>query len=274
MEPANISFSVRDWVGLIAGVCVGLGLSRFFASDDMAGPWLVILLGPPLVLLISSSRPILMWQVPVVTAAIAGAFMSRSPDDSMGGGLAEAVLFWFLCSLLSSPWALIFHYRARRFRQLNRTPALSAVYLGMVVLVFACCALTFLGFVATVYPIRGGDKPNDAFPVYGLLMATAGIGLSLVAELVARKLEVQKPVRGVLELLMIPGVLVGIAGIVDMFFWHDPSVPRSSASYIENICGILVGTEALAAMIWLVRLERRDESAERIATTANSSSSP
>jgi hypothetical protein len=270
MEPAKSAFSVRDWFGLIAGICVGLVLSRFFASDDMTGPWLVILLGPPLVLLISSSRPILMWQVPVVTGVFAGAFRSRSPDDSIGGAFAEGVLFWFVCSLLSSPWALIFHYRARRFRQLNRTPGISVGYVGMVVLVFVCCALTFLGFVATVYPIGGADKPNHSWPLYGVLMVTAGIGLSLATELVSRKLEVQKPVRGVFELLMIPGVLLGIAGIVDMFVWHDPSVPRSSASYIENLCNLLVGMEALAAMIWLVRLERRDQSAEGAPTTVNS----
>ena len=268
MAPAKSSFSAREWFGLIAGVCIGLVLSRFFAADDMTGPWLVILLGPPLVLLISSSRPILMWQVPIVTAAIAGAFVSRSADDSVGGALAEAILFWFVCSLLSSPWALIFHYRARRFRQLNRTPGISIGYVGMVVLVFVCCALTFFGFVATVYPIGGRDKPNDAFPLYGVLIVTAGIGISLATELMARKLEVQKPVRGVFELLMIPGVLLGIAGIVDLFFWHDPSVPRNSASYIENLCNILVGMEGLGAMIWLVRLERRDQSADRPETTA------
>jgi len=268
LASATQPFSVRDWLALATGVSVGLVLSRFFASDDMTGPWLVILLGPPPVLLISSSRPILMWQVPVVTAAMAGAFMSRSPDDSMGGALAEAVLSWFVCSLLSSPWALIFHYRERRFRQLNRTPGVSIGYVGMVVLVFVCCALTFFGFVATVHPVGGGDKPNAAFPLYGVLIVTAGTGISLATELMARKLEVQKPVRGVFELLMIPGVLLGIAGIVDLFFWHDPSVPRSSASYIENLCNILVGMEALGAMIWLVRLERRDQSAERPEITA------
>jgi hypothetical protein len=266
MESAKSSFSVRDWFGLVAGVCVGLVLSRYFASDDMTGPWLVILLGPPVVLLISSSRPILSWQIPIVTAAVAGALTSRTSDDSLGGALAEAVLSWLICSLLSSPWVLIFHYRARRFRQLRRTPRIPIAYVGMVVLVFVCCAITFLGCVATIYPIGGGDKPNEVSPLYGVLIVTAGIALSLATELVARKLEVQKPVRGVFELLMIPGVVFGIAGIVGMF-WHDPSVPPSSSAYIENVCIILVGMEAFAAMIWLVRLERRAQRAERVQTT-------
>ena len=47
--PLTSTFSLRDWFGIVAGVCWGLALSRFFAADDMTGPWLVILFGPPLV---------------------------------------------------------------------------------------------------------------------------------------------------------------------------------------------------------------------------------
>ena len=45
--PLTSTFSLRDWFGIVAGVCWGLALSRFFAADDMTGPWLVILFGPP-----------------------------------------------------------------------------------------------------------------------------------------------------------------------------------------------------------------------------------
>ena len=253
-------FTQREWLGLIAGVCWGLVLSRFFAADDMTGPWLVILFGPPLVLLISPARPLLSWQLPIVTAAVAGTFMNRTTDDSAGGALAETALVWLLCSLLSSPWALMFRYRSRRFRQLGKTPGIPIAYVGMVLLVFLCCGLTFLGFVAPMF-WTADDARNRMMPFYGLLAATAGIGLSLVTERLARKLEIQKPVRGVFELLMIPGVIFGIAvviGAIVHLFWlksWDPPTPPGIM-----FCGTLVGTEALATMLWLTRLDRRERS--------------
>src|SRR5215472_18598714 len=103
VSPAN-PFSVRDWLGLVGGIGWGLILSRFFSSDGMTGPWLVILFGPPVVLLISSARPLLSWQLPIVTAVIAAVFMNRNVDDSSIGALADAALWWFLCSVLSWPW--------------------------------------------------------------------------------------------------------------------------------------------------------------------------
>jgi hypothetical protein len=252
-------FTQREWWGLIAGVCWGLVLSRFFAADDMTGPWLVILFGPPLVLLISPARPLLSWQLPIMTAAVAGAFMNRTTDDSAGGALAETALVWFLCSLLSSPWALIFRYRSRRFRQLGTTPGIPIAYIGMVLLVFLCCGLTFLGFVAPMYWTDADDARNRMMPFYGLLAATAGIALSLVTERLARKLEIQKPVRGVFEVLMIPGVIFGVAvgiGEIVQVFWLKSSEPPTPRGIL--FCGILVGLEALAAMVWWTRLDRRE----------------
>ncbi len=245
-----------DWFGIVAGVCWGLALSRFFAADDMTGPWLVILFGPPLVLLISSTRPILSWQLPIVIAVVAAAFMNRTSDDSAGGAWAEAALLWFICSLLSLPWALIFRYRARHVRQPERAPWMALAYIGIVLLVFACCAMTLLGIAATVYSTDASDAQNQPFPIYGFLAATAGIVLSFVTERTARRLEIQRPVRGVFELLMIPGVLVGIAEIVDLFFWPKPS---GSSLHYGVFGGILVGMEALAAMIWLTRADRREQ---------------
>jgi len=254
--PLTSTFTRRDWYGIVAGVCWGLALSRFFAADDMTGPWLVILFGPPLVLLISSTRPILSWQLPIVTAVVAGAVMNRTSDDSAGGAWAEAALLWFICSLLSLPWALIFRYRARHVHQRGKASGMALAYIGMVLLVFACCALTLVGIAATVYSTDASDAQNRLFPIYGFLATTAGIVLSFVTERTARRLEIQKPVRGVFELLTIPGVLVGIAEIVALFFWPKPS---GSSLHYDTFCGILVGMEALAAMIWLTRADRREQ---------------
>ncbi len=251
-------FTQREWFGLIAGVCWGLVLSRFLGADDRTVLWLVIVLGPPVVLLMSPERPLLSWQLPILTAAAAGAFKNWTTDDSAVGALAEATLVWFLCSVLSSPWAVVFWYRSRRFQQLEKTPRIPIAYVGMALLVFVCCALTFLGFVSPVYPTDANETKNRALPFYGVLMATGGIVLSLVTERLARKLEVHKLVRGIFELLMIPGVVLGITEImgeiVDLF-WSKSSKHASDQGLL---CGILVGMEALATMIWLTRLDRRE----------------
>ena len=250
------TFSLRDWFGLVAGITWGLVLSRFFASGDMTGPWLVILFGPPVVLLITPARPLLGWQLPIVTAAVAGTFLNRTADDPGGGALAEATLVWLLCSLLSSPWALVFRYRLQRFRQMGKTPGIPIGYVGMVLLVFVCCALTFLGFVATIYSRNATGARNPGFPFYGWLMATGGIVLSVLTERVARKLEIQKLVRGVFELLMIPGVILGIAAFASLFWFKSPGHP----SLDENaLCSTLVGMEAMATMFWLTRLDRHEQ---------------
>jgi hypothetical protein len=247
----NRDFSLRDWFGLVAGICWGLVLGRFFAADDMSGPWLVILFGPPIVLLISPTRPILSWQLPIVTAIVTGTCMNRSSDDSLGGAFADALLLWFLCSLLSAPWALMFHYRRRCIPQHGRTLGFPIAYVAMVLVVFVCCAVTLLGIAMTVYPVNDGQ--SRAW-LYGFLAATVGIILSMGCERVARKLEVQKLVRGVFELLMLPGVILGIAEIVDLFWSKSPGhSPQASA-----LCGILLGMEALGAMIWLTRMDRRE----------------
>jgi hypothetical protein len=249
------SFSLRDWCGMVAGVCWGLILSRFFASDDMTGPWLVILFGPPVVLLISSARPILSWQLPIVIAVGAGTFLNRAQQDSAGLALMEAALMWLVCSFLSSPWALIFHYRARRrVGEQQGVKAPAAAYVAVGLLLLFSSALTLLGFAATVYPIVSTDAPARLFPIYGLVMATAGIGLCAVSSRIAQRLEVPTPVRAILELIMIPGVLLGIAGIVAHFGWLDTS---GSTSGDGGMSCILVGLEALGAMIWMTIADRR-----------------
>lgn len=248
----NTAFSVRDWLGLVAGVSWGLVLSRFFSSGDMTGPWLVILLGPPVVLLISPMRPLLSWQLPIVTAVLAGTFMNPASSDSYGAALPDAILSWFLCTLLSSPWFLMFHHRSRNSR--GRAQGIPIAYVGMVLIVFACCGVTFVGFALTMY--FADDSRNRALPLYGLLAVTAGLAFCLLTEHLARKLEVHKAVRGVFEVLMIPGVVVGIGAIVGMIW----SIADGHLSLdVSELCMILVGVEALATMIWLTRLDRQEK---------------
>lgn len=266
-------FTQRDWLGLIAGVSFGGVLGLLFVPGHVTGPALVmILLLPPVVLLISPARPLLSWQVPIVTAAVVKAFMNWTRDDSAVVALADAILWCFLYLVLSSPWAIMFHYRSRRFRQLGKTPGIPIAYVGMALLVFVCCALTLTGFVWAVFT-DDNDPKYWLFPIYGVLMATGGIVFSLVTERIARKLEIQKLVRGVFELLMIPGVLfLGcfvVVGIMGLFWFESMRPPLDERS----VCVTLVGMEALAAMIWLTRLDRREQSSAAPAPSSAQSGS-
>jgi len=258
-------FTQREWVGLAAGICFGVVLGHFFGSEDKTGLWLTILLGPPVVLLISPDRPLLSWQLPVVTAAIARTFMNPATDDSGVGALAEAALVWFTGSLLSLPWAVVFHYRFLRFRQLGTTPKIPIAYVGMVLLVSVCCGLTLFGLGSTMV---SNDPDGRMSPIYGVLIATGGIALSLVTEQLARKLEIQKLVRGVFEICMIPGAAFlaafVVAGIVSPFL----KFPGDASLDETVVCIILVSAEQLAAMIWLTRLDRRERSREMKAQAA------
>ncbi|HET9408472.1 MAG TPA: hypothetical protein VFO39_14620 [Candidatus Sulfotelmatobacter sp.] len=247
-------FSIREWFGIAAGISWGLVLSRFFASGDMTGPWLVILLGPPAVLLISPMRPILSWQLPIVTAILASAVSNRSPEDSIGEVLAVSVLTWLICSLFSSPWALIFERRARHARGKTVSTAIPIAYIGVGLMVFAASGLILLGFALT---IRGGF---DETGFTGFLMAIAGVVLSLVTERFARTLEIHKPIRSVLQyILLVPALFAITAFIVSMNVTSINSL--SSAASNSDSLTMAAGLEALVAFIWLEKEIRQDQKA-------------
>src|SRR5579863_10396603 len=182
------TFSVRDWFGLTVGISWGIVLGRFFHAGDMLGPWLVVLLGPPVMLLMSPARPIVGWQVPILAAVASSALLYRDPRNGAGSDFLEAGITWLMCSFFSSPWALIFHHRAKRANQQTMKQA-SASYVGLGFLVFLSCALTLVGCAGTLYPVNLSDPGARAIPFYCFLMATAGVGLSVVSFQIARKLD-------------------------------------------------------------------------------------
>ena len=250
------SFSLRDWVGVIVGISWGLVLSRFFAADNTTGPFLLILLGPPLVLLISPSHPILGWQLPVVTASLSGAFQARDPGETSGMVFVEAAMLWAACSIFSSPWALIFHHRAKRASPQTPTGPLAA-YAGVALLTFLGCALLVVGFALTLYPGDFADPRNRAIPFYGLFMVTAGMALSVFTDLVARGLKIHRTVRAISELPMVVGAIIGITELVVDYVDRKPD-SYDATSPDGRLCCAIAGLEALAGLIWLIRLERRE----------------
>ena len=252
---------------MAVGIAWGLVLGQFFKSGDMAGPWLTILLGPPPVLLISPARPILSWQVPIVTAAVSGTLMSRDPGDPAGIGsfLVMGLLTWAGCSLLSSPWAVVFQRRAQRVREgtSDRTGA-AASYIGAGLLVFIACALVILGIALTFYPADSSDPRNARAPFEGFLMTTVGIGVSVAAYRFAAKLGASKPVKDVLELVLGLGSIFGIVILLEegVIALREGRATLGLSLPSGRIWCALAALETLAALVWLVTTARRARNSE------------
>ena len=255
---ASQTFSLRDWFGLVVGISWGLILGRYFASEDMTGPWLLILFGPPAVLMISPARPILGWQLPILAAVGSSALVNRPPDETAGMVFAEAAMLWLMCTILSSPWALIFHYRARRLQEKGNLEPASGRYAVVVFLVFLASGLTLCGVAGTVYPLSS-DSSNRLVPFYGFLMATMGAGLSVISHRIARKVGVGAPVARILELVLgLSSILVTLALIV---FCGARFVAMQTPTSIQPELGVwtvLAGLDALAALVWMNWSVRRD----------------
>lgn len=253
------AFSVRDWFGLMAGIAWGLLLGGFSNSGNMDWVWLVIFLGPPVTLLISPNRPILSWQIPIVAAAASNALMHGDPQDTPSLTCLDAAVSWMICSLFSSPWAFIFHHRARRAKQSGAVKQVAVPYAGLVVLVFLACGLTILGVALTLFSSNGPDAANRALPFYGFLMATAGVGLSAVSFRVARNLGVNKPITDMLQLALLFPALFGVVDLLVITYDAVKSTPAARSSFPSQLWCTFAGLEALAILIWLTRSYRREK---------------
>lgn len=252
------SFSSRDWLGLVAGIVTGAVLGCFFSSDDMTGVWLVVLLGPPVMLVISPGRPLVGWQVPIVAAAASSALLARDSQGTAVAAYSDAAIAWFVCTLFSWPWFLIFHHRNKRANEQNGAKAFSAPYAGLGVLVFLACALTIVGFAMTLYP-ASSEEGNSTLPFYGFLMATGGVGLSATSFTLARRLGVKKPITDMFQLLLLLPSICALAILID-FVWERPrsTATPASSSHFEIWCA-LAGLESLALLIWLTTSYRREQ---------------
>jgi hypothetical protein len=256
----------RTWLSLLTGIGWGLVLGYF---HQWAGPWPVVLLGPPLVLLISSERPILSWQTPLVAAAISAAILGRDrgdtgsggPGDTVGSVFVEGVLLWLMFSLFSCPWAFIFQRRAKRTKEAGQGETRATVTrVGAVLLVFLACALVLVGFTGTVWPVDTADPKDRAIHFYGLLMVTAGVALSVGTFRIAHKLGIGNRVHQVLDLGLGLGAVLGVIFIVSEYVpvsrYASVQPSTHSASNSEIWCFLSV-LEAVTALIWLTRANKR-----------------
>jgi FtsH-binding integral membrane protein len=257
----TLQFSARDKIGVLAGVGWGVFLGYFFRSGDMTGPWLVVLFGPPLILLISPAHPILSWQVPIITATIFGTVAWRSPDETASDLLGAGLLTWLMCTLFSSPWALIFQRRIERLHEGEHQKGGRLVsYAGVVLMVFAACALTILGFIFIFYPAWSAESSGRSAPPYGFWAVTSGVGMSIISYRLGQRLGVGKPIREVLDLMLgVCSTVVIFALTISLYLSFHPSHTRYKLESSE-IYSALAVLETIVALIWLARrgkLEKR-----------------
>jgi hypothetical protein len=252
----------RTSLGLLVGVSWGLVLGFF-------GPWLVVLLGPPVALLICPERAILSWQSPLVAAAVTAAIAGRNRGDTGSGGPADTVgslfvtgfLMWLMTTLFSCPWAFIFQRRAQRAQQVSKigTEA-TASRVGAVLLVFLACGLVLVGFAVALYPMDSADPRDQAARFYGLLIAAVGVALSVGSCRIAHKLGMGEAVKQVLEL---PLIIAGVAGVLFTVAeyipvsQYAPSQPASPSHAAVGIWAGVAALEAVAGLIWLTKTNRR-----------------
>lgn len=256
------SFSVRDGCGIAVGVICALIPPLIFKSGDMTPFWATILLGPPLVFLVSPKRPILAWQVPMITAAIFAALTSREPWEPRysKSQLGVALLTCVMCSLLSLPWAIVFAHRAERTReQPNTKPNAPASYIGLGLLVFLACALTILGLILSFWTLDSTGPRDSAGPFEAFLMVTLGVGIAVAASRIAAKLSASKGVENVLGMAFSYFGIPGFIGLVTTL-WEEPKSATGLPSTGVFWLGVSV-LEIVAVVIWLLVKGRRTKKA-------------
>lgn len=222
------SFSIREWCGIAVGVLCALNPQLIFKSGDMAPFWTTILLGPPLVFLVSPKRPILAWQVPMITVAVFAALTSREAWEPRfsKGQLGVALLAWVMCSLLSLPWAIVLAHRAERTREQPGTkPSTPGSYIGLGVLVFLACALVILGLIFSFRGYDSTDARDSAVPFESFLMVTLGIGIAVAACRIAAKLSAAKGVESMLGLAFSFLEFPGLSALL-VFCGKSQSLPQ------------------------------------------------
>lgn len=268
IEPTAVTnkFSPSTLLALFVGALWGLFLGSF---NESAGPWLVALLGPPVALLLSPKSPILSWQTPVIAATISTTILNRDRGDTGSGGPADTFgsllligcLNWVMFTAFSCPWGFIFQRRAKKGQEpAQPTPEATPARVGTVFLVFLACSVVVIGAIATVWPVGSASQTGMAEHFYSLLVATAGVALSIGTYWLAHRVGIADSVKQVLELALVLAVVS-----CGLFFIGDFLPGSSNASGSgpaqsplgDGIWCLLTALEAGAGLVFLARMKKR-----------------
>jgi hypothetical protein len=227
-------------VGIALGLYFGyvVGLDGSLAA--LASFGLVIV---PIVIWISPKRPLLGWQLPIISFAICSVLTHPDypgqPFD-LPSDLLMAVMEWTGLLILSSPWGLLLLRRAQEARSVGEKSVGDVKRYALAVGLIVVSGLLMLSGWAMVFaPDSSGWAAAG-----GILLGTIGIAVCLSCDRVASRLgNARADIRQfmVAALVVSPGMALGGG--------HHGS--QISAGRSSVIFGSMLGIESLTVLLWL-----------------------
>lgn len=177
------SFSIGEWAGPALGVALGFIFGHVLAGHRTAAIILLFaLVVVPLVIWLSPKRPMLAWQLAIVTFAVFFRVTLNDPEvrfDLAGKwfdlvrSLLMTALVWGGLFLLSSPWGVLLFRRAQESRGAGEKSVGNIKNYALVAaLIIAGGILLLVGWVMVFAPNSGAWDPPG-----GLLVGTLSIAL-------------------------------------------------------------------------------------------------
>ena len=246
--------TIRDLLALV----VGVGLGVFFAYLLKYGPgamWLVVLLGPPAVILIAPRRVLSGWQLPILAAVISAEFWDPYDHSATARDrLVGAALMWAFLSVFSCPWALLFWRRLQASR-LGKARDEAGAGAGRYAL--AAALFIFGGvFVFKANLAIHGPHGGGGIPPVGFVLGLMGIGFWWASYSVASKLEEARKTarRLLLVALAFCSVPLFIAPVVLYDMRKHPSDTDAWVGLgdLELIATGAIGLVAFISLVWLL----------------------
>lgn len=236
-------FSIREWVGPVLGIALGLYFGYVQGGPGSVVPWALFgLVIVPIVIWISPKWPLLGWQLPIVSFAICSVLTHPEypgqPFD-LTSELLMAVMEWAGLLIFSSPWGLLFWRRAQQARSVGERSVLDVKRYALAVgLIVVSGLLMLIGWVMILAPAG-----SVWTPLGGILIGTIGIAACRWCDRIASGIgSAREDVRQfmVVALVLSPGMALGGHHGIEI-----------SARLSSVISGSIFGIESLAVLIWL-----------------------
>jgi hypothetical protein len=236
--------SIRDWAGPVLGIALGLYFGYVLGGNGTtAGPALFALVIVPFVIWISPKRPVLGWQLSIISFAICSVLTHPEyPGQKfdLASDLLMVVLEWTMLLAFSSLWGLLLLRRAQQARSAGEESRGDLKLYALVVgLLLVGGILLLLGWAMVFAPNRSAWSPAG-----GILVGTMGIAVWKYCDRVASGLGKAREVARhsmQLALLFCPGLALG--------GFHGGG--QKSGGWSSVIFGSMLGIESLAVLIWL-----------------------
>ena len=243
------SFPIGEWAGPALGVALGFIFGHVLAGHRTAAIFLLFaLVVVPLVIWLSPKRPMLAWQLSIVTFAVFFRVTLNDPEvrfDLAGKwfdlvrGLLMTALVWTGLFLLSSPWGVLLFRRAQESRVAGEKSVGNVKHYALVAaLIIAGSILLLVGWVMVFAPNSSAWDPPG-----GLLVGTLAIALWKGCDRIASALgKAREYARSLAQAALLFCPLMALGG-------HHGSGGINGWS--GAISGGLLGIESLAVLIWM-----------------------